>query len=153
MVQQQQQPQAPPPPPPAPPSSSGLNHSSPYYNFNVINLAAAVSGVSGNAGGPVPVNINSANRPRARRGKFFFNSKKNKYSDFMSKRNDETGSVFRIATPRIGTPFSNSKIHFQTGTQEISREIGSQRFSGKKIFSIYFLYSHRTLVWPFHRID
>ncbi|XP_046647026.1 homeobox protein DBX1-B-like [Daphnia pulicaria] len=67
--QQQQQPQPPPPPPPPPQSSSGLNHSSPYYNFNVINLAAAVSGVSGNGGGgPGPGNMNSTNRPRARRG-------------------------------------------------------------------------------------
>lgn len=47
-----------------PPPTSGLNQSSPYYNFNVINLAAAASSSTSGAG---PAN-NSANRPRARRG-------------------------------------------------------------------------------------
>ncbi|KAI9558039.1 developing brain homeobox [Daphnia sinensis] len=46
------------------PPASGLNQSSPYYNFNVVNLAAAATSGSSAAG---PAN-NSANRPRARRG-------------------------------------------------------------------------------------
>ena len=46
-------------------------------------------------------------------------------------RYDETGSVFRTATPRPGTSFPNSKVHFQAGAQEAGREIGSQRFSGR----------------------